>query len=122
MPAELGDREADISVPLVALADYAGGEWPERCRRALLAVFRRRAEFDGNSDVGGKLLADLRAIFAEGGAERLTSADLCAKLGAMEDRPWPEWKNGKPMTPAQLASALRPFAVRPVNIKLHDGR
>ena len=121
MPAALGDREADISVPLVSIADCAGGGWSERGRRALLVVFGRRAEMDGNSDNGGKLLADLRTIFAEAGALRLTSADLCAKLGAMEDRPWPEWKNGKTMTPSQLASALRPFAVRPVNIRLHDG-
>ena len=121
MPPTLGDREADICVPLVAIADCAGGDWPRRGRAALLAMFGRRAEADGNSDTGGKLLADLRTIFAEGGASRMTSADLCAKLGAMEDRPWPEWRHGKPMTPAQLANALRPFAVRPQNMKMHDG-
>jgi hypothetical protein len=54
MPAALGDREADISVPLVSIADLAGGEWPERGRRALLAVFGRRAEMDGNSDKRGE--------------------------------------------------------------------
>ena len=121
MPAALGDREADISVPLLSIADCAGGEWPERGRRALLAVFGHRAETDGNSDTGGKLLADLRTIFADAGAMRMTSANLCAKLAAMEDRPWPEWRNGKPMTPSQLASALRPFAVRPVNMKIPPG-
>ena len=36
----------------------------------------------------------------------------------MEERPWPEWRGGKPITPPQLARALAPFGVRPVNIRV----
>ena len=121
MPDALGDRESDISVPLVAVADAAGGEWPKRGRACVLAVFGRRTEADGNSDTGGKLLADIRAIFADAGAIRMASAMVCDKIGKMEERPWPEWKHGKPMTPVQLAAALRPYQVRPANMREPDG-
>ena len=31
----------------------------------------------------------------------------------MEDRPWPEWRNGKPITTRQLAQLLKPFGITP---------
>jgi hypothetical protein len=36
----------------------------------------------------------------------------------MDDRPWPEWRQGKPMTAVQLATALRPFRIRPTTIRV----
>jgi hypothetical protein len=50
-------------------------------------------------------------------ATRLTSADIVARLAGMEERPWPEWKAGKPITAPQLARALAPFGVRPATIR-----
>jgi putative DNA primase/helicase len=35
----------------------------------------------------------------------------------MEDRPWPEWRNGKPITAPQLARVLRPFGIVPLNFR-----
>jgi hypothetical protein len=35
----------------------------------------------------------------------------------MEERGWPEWRNGKPITPTQLAAMLRPFGIRPTAIR-----
>src|SRR5436853_1249408 len=34
IPADLNDRAADIWEPLLALADLAGGEWPQAARAA----------------------------------------------------------------------------------------
>ncbi len=39
MPDAIGDREGDISVPLLSVADDAGGAWQARARAALLNVF-----------------------------------------------------------------------------------
>ena len=47
----------------------------------------------------------------------MPSAELAEKLGKLEERPWPEWRQGKPMTAPQLARALAPFGVRPANIR-----
>ncbi len=118
IPDALGDREGDISVVLISIADAAGGDWPVRARRALLAAFGKRQDGEGNAETGALLLGDIRAIFKETGSHRIGSARLCNKLGEMEERPWPEWRVGKPITPAQLAKLLRPFGVRPQNQKV----
>lgn len=121
VPEAMGDREGDIAVPLLAVADDAGGTWPERARAALLTVFGRRTETEGNMEAGALLLADLRATFSDLSALRLTSADIVARLGGMEERPWPEWRQGKPMTPPQLARALAPFGIRPATLRFGQG-
>ena len=118
IPGAMNDREGDISVPLLALADAAGGEWPERARRALLHLFGLRAATDEGAESGVLLLGDLMAVFAVDGAARLPSATICTKLAEMDSRPWPEWKNGKPMTAVQLARVLAPFRVYPQNMKM----
>ncbi len=113
VPDEMGDREGDISIPLLSIADDAGGDWPARARRALLEVFGLRNRAEGNVEAGALLLADLRRLFNEKGAARLPSSEIVAQLEKMEERPWPEWRHGRPMTAVQLAAALAPFGVRP---------
>jgi putative DNA primase/helicase len=117
VPEALNDREGDISIPLLAIAAHAGQAWAERGRRALLGIFGLRAETEGNADAGALLLADLHQIFNEHSAERMPSVTICKHLKAMEDRPWPDWKQGKPMTPTQLARELRPFRIQPTTIR-----
>jgi putative DNA primase/helicase len=121
IPGAMNDREGDISVPLLALADAAGADWPARARKALLHLFGLRSDADEGTEAGVLLLGDLKALFAETGAERLPSATICTKLGEMDSRPWPEWKNGKPITPMQLARVLAPFRVTPQTYKPKGG-
>ena len=117
VPDEMGDREGDICVSLLSVADDAGNGWPERARAALLSAFRKRDGDGGNVEHGALLLADLRNLFNEKGATRLETARVIEELGGMEERPWPEWRQGKPMTATQLARALAPFGVRPQTIR-----
>ena len=117
MPSELNDREQDISVALLAIADQAGGSWPKRGRDALVGLFSRRAKEAGTMENGAMLLADIRDALTENGATQMPSAELAERLGKLEERPWPEWRQGKPMTAPQLARALAPFGVRPANIR-----
>ncbi|MFT8247254.1 DUF3631 domain-containing protein [Roseomonas sp. BN140053] len=121
MPAALGDREADVSVPLVAIADDAGGAWPALARKALLDVFGVRTAEEGTLEVGALLLTDIRSIFAAAGTDRMASEDITRSLVDMEGRPWPEWKASKPMSKNQLARALKPFGIWPASIRLRDG-
>jgi len=118
IPEAMGDREGDIAVPLLSIADDAGGLWPTRARAALLDVFGRRAADSGNTEAGPLLLADLRDRFRLRNAKQLTSENIVNALGGMEDRPWPEWKSGKSMTTPQLAKVLKPFGVRPQNLRV----
>jgi putative DNA primase/helicase len=121
LPDALNDREGDISVPLLAIAEHAGPAWAARARKALLSVFNLRAENEGNQETGALLLEDIKSVFAELGATRMPSVDLCQRLGAMDDRPWPEWRHSKPMTPPQLAAVLRPFRIRPTTYRPPGG-
>ncbi len=117
IPAAMGDREGDISVPLLSIADHAGREWGEKARKALLTVFGTRARDDGDSEVGVQLLTDLRSIFLGQSALKMGSKDLCDRLAKIEESPWAEWNRGQAISPPRLARLLRPFKVRPTTIR-----
>jgi hypothetical protein len=58
LPPGIDDRQADIWEPLIAVADVAGGEWPQRAREAavfLVSQFRGRGE-----SLGVLLLKDIK--------------------------------------------------------------
>ncbi len=114
VPKALSDRQADVCEPLLAIADAAGGEWPETARAALVTLgVGAQADDDSN---GIRLLADIRAIFAEKQAEELASSDLVDALANIETSPWGEWSKGKPLSPMRLARLLKPFQVYPGQI------
>jgi hypothetical protein len=115
VPGELHDRARDNWRPLLAIADAVGGPWPERARAAARTV-------GGNADDGDApavlLLIDLHGLFAERGVDRLPSAEIAEALAGMEDRPWPEWRRGHPITVRQLARLLRPFDINPKQMRI----
>jgi hypothetical protein len=89
----------------LAIADLAGGEWPQLARQAGLMLSGEA--HDGA--VGVELLKDIRLAF--GNDEVIRSTDLVAKLTADPERPWADWKHGRPLAQRQLASLLAPFHV-----------
>src|SRR5204863_7341374 len=89
----------------LAIADLAGGEWPQQARRA--ACLLSGETQDGA--IGVELLNDIRVAF--GDDEVIRSADLVAKLTADPERPWAEWKRDRPLTQKQLANLLIPFRI-----------
>jgi putative DNA primase/helicase len=115
MPEGMYNRAADNWRPLLAIADVAGGEWPQRARAA--ATAGKAAEATGLE----LLLADIHAIFeASDHLERIASTDLAKRLIDMDDRPWAEmWPNDKPITPNRIARmlAVRGVAITPKQIR-----
>jgi len=75
MPLE--DRAADTWEPLIAIADLAGGTWPDRARAAALTL---TAEHEASSDTPDtvRLLADCRRVFAS--VAELPTEVLLARL------------------------------------------
>jgi len=120
MPDGLSDRQEDISVPLLAIADHAGGAWPQRARSALLELFTAEANREATGSGGVTLLGDIRAIFEAEKADWMSSSAICGKLGEMEDRPWPEYSRGQCITPVRLASDLKPYRIAPGNFRHRD--
>ena len=95
-PATLHDRAADNWRPLLAIADIAGGHWPDLSRSVAMKVSAAGTE-DGSIRI--QLLSDIQTVFAEKNVDRLSSSDLCVALAEMEDRPWAEWgRTNKPIT------------------------
>ena len=115
VPNELNDRAADNWRCLLAIADAAGGSWPAAARQAALETSSSKGE---DLSAGVRLLEDLQSIFERGGVGRAFSRDIVAKLIGMEDRPWPEWKAGKPLTLRQLAMLLQPFGIKPRQVRI----
>jgi Protein of unknown function (DUF3631) len=113
---ELMNRFADNWRPLFAIADEAGGEWPERVRKIAADADAARTE----QSVSVLLLMDIREIFDAEGTDRMSSGELVTRLTAIEGRPWAEWKHGKPITQNGLARQLNKFEVFPGTIRL-DG-
>jgi putative DNA primase/helicase len=113
------NRRADNWLPLFAIAELAGGDWPERARQSAADIEGTDAGDDQSVSV--QLLQDLRVAFKERGTDRLRSSELVALLTRQEDRPWPEFRRDRPITTTQLAQLLKPFGVSPRNIRLNDG-
>ncbi len=111
---ELQNRVADNWRPLLAIADVAGGEWPKRMREIATAAVAARAE----QSVKVQLLTDIKAAFAAKQTDRFFPETLVEYLTSLEDRPWVEWKNGKPLSKAQLGRLLSSFEIISQTIRI----
>lgn len=120
LPDALDDRAADIWEPLLAIADLAGPRWSARARAVALALSAGR-DGDGAESWGVRLLADVRALFDDGGLDRLGSADLARELNGIEEAPWGGFGQGVGITPRAIARLLKPYEIVPTTIKLADG-
>jgi 5S rRNA maturation endonuclease (ribonuclease M5) len=107
MPVE--DRAADTWEPLVAVADAAGGHWPDMARAACKVLVAAADEADEEGSLSVKLLTDIRRVFTGSRASFLSSADLVADLRRIEDSPWGEFE----LTARKLAYRLKNFGVKP---------
>jgi len=118
LPEALSDRQQDGAEPLLAIADMAGGQWPQLARRALVDLCTEGQAAD--ESIGKLLLTDISQIFEQRQAVKIGSADLADSLSEIETSPWIEWSNGKPLSAARLARLLRPFDITPHSIRLED--
>jgi hypothetical protein len=130
VPKELNDRARDAWEPLIAIADIAGGDWPERARNAAktLAGIHEAEAVEG--DVRQTLLADIRDIFVrefpkdhhdhkDRYGPRLATKRLLEELHGLEERSWCAWGRArKPMTDVALASLLKGCGIRSGSIRL----
>ncbi|MGH2975584.1 MAG: DUF3631 domain-containing protein [Solirubrobacterales bacterium] len=113
---ELDDRAAEAWEPLLAIADMAGGDWPERARAAALAL-----SSDGDRDevtTGTLLLGAIREVFGEG--DRITTTDLLSAINADEELPFGGWRDGNGIDGRRLARLLKPYGIRPRTIRVGD--
>lgn len=117
LPDGVADRNADVWEPLIAIADAAGGPWPDRIRIAAVSMIEEQSHRPAT--LGIRLLADLRALFVSEAADALKTVDIVDKLTAIETAPWGNIK-GAPIDSRFLARQLARFDV-PTNNTIRFG-
>jgi len=113
LPDEIVDRDADVWEPLIAIADQAGGEWPEWARVAAVAFVADAKE--KSPSLGIRLLEDLRKVFAD--HDQLPTALILQALADLDEAPWGDL-GGKPIDARRLSRMLRSYDIKSKTIRM----
>ena len=116
MPEGLDDRAEDVWEAMIAIADLAGGGWPDRARTAAVALSGNGTAAD--STLGERLLADLRDVF--GTADKISGEAILDELRKISEAPWGDYF-GRPLNARDLARLLKPYGVSPTDVNI-DGK
>ena len=109
MPPGLNNRAAVNWKLLLAIAELAGGPWPERAGEAAERLTRsRRRPSDGR-----RLLAAIRTMLIESGKREITSEAIVANLCEDPTDLWCGYNRGGPITQRQVAFLLDAFDIQP---------
>jgi hypothetical protein len=81
MPTGIVDRDADVWEALLAVADAAGGQWPNRARVAAVALIA--ASRETTPSLGVMLLSDLLKVFGDN--EVLATISILDKLHNLDE-------------------------------------
>jgi Protein of unknown function (DUF3631) len=106
IPEELGDRAADYWEPLLAIADLAGGDWPERARHA--AVRLSATPHETAMSPGVRLLEAIRIVLASKRESQIGSVELARAVNDTET-----WPGNDPINARELAARLRAYDIQP---------
>ena len=116
IPSTLNDRAADIWEPLFAIADLAGGEWPQLAREAA----QKLSASDDDLTLIGYFLKDLRNLMIIKSVDRMLSREIVSALNPMHDRPWEDLRRGREINEWWLAWQLRQLGIRTRTMRAGD--
>lgn len=117
VPTGVGsDRSRDNWLPLLAIAEAAGGDWPQRARTAMVILETPDAAADETLDE--MLLRDTLLILGRHEDRNILSRDLVCKLNDLDGRPWSDLRGGKQLTTNSLARMLRKFGLRARTVRV----
>ncbi len=106
------DRAKDNWGVLGAIAQEVGGDWPNKVKSAALAL---EGDDKDEESLGIQLLLDLWKVFGDQAA--LFTSEILERLWALEDRPWREFRGGRPLNAHALSRLLKPFGIVSQNIR-----
>lgn len=122
IPDEIDNRDREIWEVLFQLAEFLGGDWPERCHKASLAIVLgiRPLAKEERVDPFDQLLANVRAVF-ESNEEFVSTLDILDRLARLEEptilrEEWVSIKAGA----MGLARGLGVHNIKKVRVQ-HDG-
>lgn len=115
LPEPLNDRAQDNWEPLLAIADVAGGPWPELALKAALKLSGCNSPLQS---VGTELLGDIQEIFEQKGIDRISTAELIKALCADEEKQWATYNKGRSISPRQVSSRLKEYGITSRTIRI----
>jgi len=113
MPEEIVDRDADVWEALIAIADAAGGNWPDKARVSAVSLVSLTKE--STPSLGILLLKDLRRVF--GTLENIFTDEILKLLHELDEAPWGDLR-GKPLDSRGLANRLRPYGIHSKQVRV----
>lgn len=116
MPVE--DRAADTWEPLIAIADLAGGHWPDDARTAALLLTAARDDTTTQS-APTRLLTDIRTVW--GDADALPTGVLLDRLKLDPESPWSTWAHTG-LSAHRLGAMLREFDITSRPLRFAEGQ
>lgn len=119
IPHGVTDRDADVWESLLAVAELAGGHWPETARQAAVTVVT--ASKRREPSVGVLLLRDLRTVFSEAGRNKMPTTDILIALNKIDESPWSTIRRGEPLDARGLAYRLGKYGIGPKPQRSGDG-
>jgi hypothetical protein len=117
VPRGLDPSQTDNWRVLLAIADGLGEG--TRARAAAVAFAGQRY----NRSPGVELLRDLAALYNERNLDRMTSAEMVARLTQSDDSPWNDWRGQRgdlqphKLTQSETARLLSRFRIKPRSIR-----
>ena len=117
MPDGVRDRAAEVWEPLLAIADQAGGSWPDIARAACRYFVVDSAAEDEKLSLGQRLLRDIKALLDAENATAMWSSDIISKLVSDPESEWRDlW--GKALDQRRLAKELGKYGVKSKDIRI----
>jgi hypothetical protein len=109
----MNDRAEDAWLPLLAIAETVGDNWPGLTRKAALKL---SADALDHESVAVQLLAALKKIFEDAGENVkggfLFTSTILQNLDNDPKAPWADWRNGQGISAKKLANLLHDFGVK----------
>lgn len=115
LPISLNDRAQDNWEPLLAIAEVAGGQWPELAKAAALKLSGVQSP---TQSIGTELLSDIQEVFDAKKVPRIGTAELIAALCEDEEKPWATYNRGRSISPRQVSSRLADYGIRSKTIRI----
>jgi hypothetical protein len=116
MPEGVEDRDADVWEALIAVADAAGGEWPDRAHTAAMAMVTESKE--STPSLGIQLLSDLRVVF--GDQSTMHTETILTRLNGLDEAPWATLVHGKELNTQGLSKRLSGYGIKSKPIRIGD--
>jgi putative DNA primase/helicase len=116
LPHALHDRAQDNWEPLLAIAEMAGGEWPQIARHAALKL---SGSTEDGGTMGNELLVDIREVFESKRLAKISTAELIQHLCDDDEKSWATYNRGRPITPRQVAKKLKEYGIASKNLRIN---